>query len=74
MFFVKLFVALFVFTFLACLGVKIAVNNLPFKTRMEIAYGKDPTWLDVMSIIICFMVFVDVGLFIYSVLYLLFFG
>lgn len=73
MFLVKLFIAMIIFTVLFYTGVTLVVKNLPFKQRMEIASGKDPGWLNKCTVIFAFMVFLDIILFIYSVIFLLFF-
>ena len=73
MFLVKLLILMIIFTALYYTSITLVVKNLPFKQRMEIASGKDPKWLDICTVIFAFMVFLDVILFVYSVIFLLFF-
>ena len=73
MFLVKLLILMIIFTALYYTCVTFVVKNLPFKRRMEISLGKDPTWLDICTVIFAFLVFLDVILFVYSVIFLLFF-
>ena len=73
MFLVKVSILMIIFTALYYTSITLVVKNLPFKQRMEIASGKDPKWLDICTVIFAFLVFLDVILFVYSVIFLLFF-
>ena len=70
---VKVFILMIIFTALYYTSITLVVKNLPFKQRMEIASGKDPKWLDICTVIFAFLVFLDIILFVYSVIFLLFF-